>query len=56
MDLDFIIKTHNSSSLWLTGMRERAEFTGGAFSIESIPGEGTTIRILWPFVSKAGSS
>jgi signal transduction histidine kinase len=32
----------------LTGMRERAEFTGGSFSLSSTPGEGTTIRVSWP--------
>ncbi|MGV8075021.1 MAG: PAS domain S-box protein [Syntrophobacteraceae bacterium] len=35
-------------SLGLTSMRERAEFTAGRFSITSTPGEGTTVRVLWP--------
>jgi len=32
----------------LTGMRERAEFSGGSFSIESKRGEGTVIVGAWP--------
>jgi len=32
----------------LTCMRERAEMSGGSFSIESTPGGGTTIRASWP--------
>ena len=34
----------------LTGMRERAERVGGSFSVESAPGEGTTISITLPAV------
>ncbi len=48
MDLDLVRKTSTSRSLGLTSMRERAELTGGSFSIESNPGEGTTIRASWP--------
>ena len=48
MDLDTIIQTHTSNSLGLTSMRERAELTGGSFSIESASGEGATIRASWP--------
>lgn len=29
------------------GMRERAELTGGRFTMESAPEEGTTIRVAW---------
>jgi PAS domain S-box-containing protein len=32
----------------LTSMRQRTEFSGGTFSIESNPGQGTTIRMTWP--------
>lgn len=35
-------------SLGLTGMQERVEATGGTLSIKSKPGEGTTIRCVWP--------
>jgi len=48
MDLDIIMQTVTATSLGLTSMRERAELTGGSFSIESTPGKGTTIRACWP--------
>jgi PAS domain S-box-containing protein len=48
MNLDLILQTTTARSLGLTSMRERAEFTGGSFSIESALGEGTTIRACWP--------
>lgn len=38
----------HGKKLGLSGMRERAELSGGAFSIESVPGEGTVIRVSWP--------
>jgi len=47
MDLDFVHQTR-VSRLGLTSMRERTERTGGEFSIESTPGEGTIIRACWP--------
>jgi signal transduction histidine kinase len=34
--------------LGLSSMRERAELSGGSFSIESMVGKGTTIRAEWP--------
>jgi two-component system sensor histidine kinase UhpB len=34
--------------LGLVSMRERVELSGGAFSVESRPGEGTAIRAGWP--------
>jgi signal transduction histidine kinase len=48
MDLDIIMQTSTARSLGFTSMRERTELTGGNFSIESAPGEGTTIRASWP--------
>jgi signal transduction histidine kinase len=48
IDLDLILQTSTARSLGITSMRERAELTGGSFSIESTPGEGTTIRASWP--------
>jgi two-component system sensor histidine kinase NreB len=53
MDLDYILQSSTSRSLGLISMRERAELTGGSFSIESIQGEGTTVRVEWP-LSSAG--
>jgi signal transduction histidine kinase len=34
--------------LGLTSMRERADLSGGTFTIESVKDEGTTIQISWP--------
>jgi signal transduction histidine kinase len=48
MNLDLVLQTTAARSLGLTSMRERAEFTGGSFSIESTPGQGTTITACWP--------
>ena len=47
IDLDRILQTSTAKSLGLTSMRERTELTGGRFSIDSTPGEGTTIRACW---------
>jgi signal transduction histidine kinase len=30
------------------GMKERVNLLGGSFVIESVPGEGTTIRVIIP--------
>ncbi len=35
--------------LGLTSMRERTQFSGGSFAIESVEGKGTTVRASWPF-------
>lgn len=48
MDLNQILKSTTCRSLGLIGMRERAELTGGTFTIESAQGEGTTVRVWWP--------
>ena len=34
--------------LGLSSMKERVEFSGGSFSIESAKGKGTTIKAIWP--------
>jgi PAS domain S-box-containing protein len=39
----------NRGGLGLASMRERAELSGGSFSIDSTAGEGTTIRASWPW-------
>jgi signal transduction histidine kinase len=39
----------------LTGMRERTENLQGSFSVESFPGEGTTVSISLPALRPAGS-
>jgi two-component system sensor histidine kinase DegS len=40
--------------LGLLGMRERVEMVGGRFTIESAPGQGTTIRAEIPFARGTG--
>lgn len=39
-------QVHKGSGL--ASMRERTEFSGGSYSIQSGPGAGTTIRAIWP--------
>jgi signal transduction histidine kinase len=45
----------SSTGFGLTGMRERAERLQGSFSVESVPGEGTTISISLPVVPPTGA-
>jgi signal transduction histidine kinase len=48
-DLNAVISQKNyEKGLGLSGMRERTHLSGGAFSIESSRGKGTTIRASWP--------
>lgn len=42
----------NNKRLGLVGMRERVEMVGGSLTIESTPGQGTTVRAELPFPSK----
>ena len=44
----FNVDEKRDESLGLMGMRERVNLLGGSFVIESIPGEGTTIRVQIP--------
>ena len=39
----------SNKRLGLVGMRERIEMIGGTLTIESIPGQGTTVRAEVPF-------
>ena len=39
---------HSRKGLGLVSMRERAEFSGGSFNIESAAGKGTVICVWWP--------
>ncbi len=52
MDLDYIMESSTAKSLGLIGMRERAERTGGKFTMNSTPGAGTTVRVCWPLKSQ----
>ncbi len=44
-DAAAVLAQTNRSSLGLTSMQERAELSGGTISIESSPGQGTTIAV-----------
>ncbi|MBI5585669.1 MAG: PAS domain S-box protein [Deltaproteobacteria bacterium] len=37
----------SKKGLGLSSMKERVEFSGGSFSIDSAPGKGTVIRAVW---------
>jgi PAS domain S-box-containing protein len=39
----------------LTSMKERTQLSGGTFTIESAPGNGTVIRASWPALKRATS-
>jgi two-component system, chemotaxis family, CheB/CheR fusion protein len=48
-DVEGILSTERSHrGLGLVSMKERVELSGGAFSVESSPGKGTTLRASWP--------
>jgi signal transduction histidine kinase len=38
----------------LAGMQERADLIGGAWTLESAPGQGTAVRVVWPGESTNG--
>lgn len=44
-----------AKGLGLKSMRERAELSHGEFRIESVPGRGTTISVLWPRNDQSGT-
>ncbi len=48
-DPDAVLGMHpQERGLGLTGMKERTELSGGAFTLHSFPGKGTTITAIWP--------
>jgi two-component system NarL family sensor kinase len=50
---DFAVLDASGRGFGLASMSERAESTGGRFTLESEPGRGTTVRARWPsFCSK----
>ena len=52
-DLNQIVDEDGSKKgLGLVSMRERAELSGGSFTIESVKGEGTTIKTTWSLPRK----
>jgi PAS domain S-box-containing protein len=48
-DVQGALPTRRKKGLGLLGMRERVEMVGGRFTVESSPGQGTTIRAEIPF-------
>lgn len=44
-----ILRDRNPKRIGLVGMKERIEMVGGVFSVESVVGEGTTVRAEIPF-------
>ena len=48
-DPDSVLETEDiQTGFGITSMKERIELSGGAFSIQSVKGTGTTIRAIWP--------
>jgi signal transduction histidine kinase len=50
----FVASSIAGNGFGLTGMRERTESLQGSFSLESVPGEGTTISMSLPVLRPAG--
>ena len=48
-----VLPAGRNKGLGLLGMRERVEMVGGRFTVESAPGQGTTIRAEIPFANGA---
>lgn len=42
------VRAGGNRGIGMGSMRERAELTGGIFSVRSSPGSGTTVRAEWP--------
>ncbi len=48
-DVQAVQNCNAGRRLGLLGMQERAEMIGGSFSIDSTPGNGTTVEVIIPF-------
>ena len=48
-DVERALNAKRNKRLGLIGMRERAEMIGGTFAVESVAGQGTTVRAQIPF-------
>lgn len=46
------LRTRKEKGFGITGMRERAEFSGGTFSVTSNIAAGTVVRVAWPCPQK----
>jgi len=54
-DVERVLRFRRIRRLGLLGMRERVEMIGGRFTVESAPGQGTTIQVWIPFDNGAGN-
>ena len=54
--LERILQSNIKDRLGVLGMRERVEMVDGIFSIESSPGQGTTVRAVIPIGDKLASN
>jgi signal transduction histidine kinase len=54
--VDKIVSAKNPKRLGLVGMKERVEMVGGRLTIESVRGEGTTVRVEIPFAQSESQS
>jgi signal transduction histidine kinase len=50
-----VLRGKRKNRLGLLGMRERLEMVSGKFTIESVPGKGTTILVQIPFTDAGGA-
>jgi len=53
-DVEKMWRVRKSRHLGMLGMRERVEMVGGTFTVESAPGQGTTVRARIPFDKHQG--
>ena len=51
-DAGELLHAKKRQRLGLLGMRERVEMVGGAFTVESAPGQGNTIQALIPLANR----
>jgi signal transduction histidine kinase len=49
-----VLAARQSGRLGLLGMRERVEMVDGRFSIQSVPGKGTTVSVEIPVITVSG--
>jgi two-component system, NarL family, sensor histidine kinase DegS len=49
--VDRVLHAKKNKRLGLLGMRERVEMVGGNFTVESVPGHGTTVRAEIPLTN-----
>ncbi|MDD4880636.1 MAG: ATP-binding protein, partial [Gallionellaceae bacterium] len=53
-DVRAVSGSQDRGGMGLVSMRERAEYSGGRFSLASIEGDGTRIKVVWPLPAGPG--